>query len=672
MMTIAGDNEPPPFPISIGTGRNLGEAKLLSITWPDLVAQLSVHKQSDTKGGPFFIGGYFNGEDRQAVNMVGRTLLTIDIDETQITLKQLEQTIDASFPFTFCCYSTFSHSIDCPKIRIVAPLSREISQLEYRRMSRAVGSKLKGIKLDPCSYVPNQVMYSPRCPNKSKAWTMYRDGEWLNPDEYLDDDLVFENFDSLDIAIANKPLDLPQERINKILTDYQNDDLDYHDWLNVGFALHHEFEGNVQGLKLWIEWSSSSKKHNENENKKEWSNFNRKNNKPASPMTMATLIQRVSKKGGAMAALADRIGEIPKDKIKVNNTGIDRFVMNNLLQEMELKALDDVFVLDGLAVLGEWTVLYAAPNTGKTLITLRMLSDSAQAGVIKGSAVYYANCDDSAKGVRTKIRLANRTGINMLTPGYNDFTPTALMDEMLNMINSDVATGKIVVLDTLKKFTDTMDKKDSSDFGRIARAFVAKGGTLICLAHTNKHKIDGRSIHSGTSDIKDDSDCVYIIEHVGQMDMTDGTTKHSVEFVNDKARADVEQKMAFTYLKQKGMEYDQIFDSVSRGDGEDIIMAKKHKMRAKHEDEDQPALDSIKKALSDKEISKTELKQIMAIDSGFGHKKCVKIIDRWTASIQEGGLLYQRDEGVKKMIGLNGSFYHPDDDLDPFDDGIPF
>ena len=56
----------------------------------------------------------------------------------------------------------------------------------------------------------------------------------------------------------------------------------------------------------------------------------------------------------------------------------------------------------------------------------------------------------------------------------------------------------MIILDTLKKFTDLMNKKASSEFGKLARTFVGAGGTIIALAHTNKNKDEeGKGVTGG-------------------------------------------------------------------------------------------------------------------------------------------------------------------------------
>ena len=80
--------------------------------------------------------------------------------------------------------------------------------------------------------------------------------------------------------------------------------------------------------------------------------------------------------------------------------------------------------------------------------------------------------------------------------------------------------------------------------------------------HTNKHKnAEGKSIYSGTSDIRDDSDCVFIINKVEGGLFED---QAAVEFINDKARGDVADKMSFSYSKKQGQSYVDLVNSVQR------------------------------------------------------------------------------------------------------------
>jgi len=237
---------------------------------------------------------------------------------------------------------------------------------------------------------------------------------------------------------------------------------------------------------------------------------------------------------------------------------------------MKKKMLEDVFVMKDIAILGQWTAVYASSNTGKTLLTLWLLREQIKGGVVAGSNIFYVNADDTYRGAVEKTELAEKWGMQVLIPNNKGFEHNHINTLMKKLAGDDQAKGVVIVLDTLKKFTDLMDKRLASAFGEVARQFVSAGGTLICLAHTNKHKdADGKGIYSGTSDIVDDSDCVYVIDKVSTEDNGVSST-HTVEFNNIKARGDVDSTAAFSYQKQVGQSYEELLNSVKRVGSYDV------------------------------------------------------------------------------------------------------
>jgi hypothetical protein len=265
------------------------------------------------------------------------------------------------------------------------------------------------------------------------------------------------------------------------------------------------------------------------------------------------------------AAVAEQEG--PLDRLK-------GFSITGQSADLRRQMLEDKFVLDQIAILGQWTNLYAAPNTGKTLLTLAMLRDQIRAKVICGEQVFYINADDTHRGMVEKLEIAEPIGLQMLVPNHQGFVVSNILGLMSELAIAKEAANVVVVLDTLKKFTDLMDKRVASEFGNIARGFVAAGGTLITLAHTNKHKdSEGKSIYSGTSDIRDDGDCFYIIDKIG-VDKGFGTERHTVEFTNDKARGDVASTVGFSFEKRVGGTYVDLLDSVKRLNSGEIERSK--------------------------------------------------------------------------------------------------
>jgi hypothetical protein len=214
---------------------------------------------------------------------------------------------------------------------------------------------------------------------------------------------------------------------------------------------------------------------------------------------------------------------------------LTQFSLKGSSTEMEKKMLVDKFVLGRIAILGQATVIYAKPNTGKTLLALNLLIEVIGASRVEGADVFYVNADDTFRGLVEKTKLAEQYGFHMLAPGHNGFNTKLFVGYLQTMIKENSASGKIIVLDTLKKFADLMDKKTSSEFMRVGRAFVSNGGTLILLAHTNKNRdSEGKVIFGGTSDIVDDVDCAYTLDEISST-----LDEKTVMFENIKARGDV-------------------------------------------------------------------------------------------------------------------------------------
>lgn len=241
-----------------------------------------------------------------------------------------------------------------------------------------------------------------------------------------------------------------------------------------------------------------------------------------------------------------------------NKFALNQFSLNGHSEAMKKQMLEDKYILGRLAIYGQYTVFYASPNVGKTLLILWMIIQSIEKGDINGSDIFYINADDDFKGLTYKVELAETYGFHMLSPGHNDFKTAKFLDYIKTMIKEGTAKGKIIFLDTLKKFADVMRKDKCSDFGKIMREFVLSGGSIICLGHVNKHKDPaGKSVFGGTSDITDDADCYYMLEQIQVNDKL-----KTVRFENHKSRGNVDKTATFTYTIANVQNYQQLLDSV--------------------------------------------------------------------------------------------------------------
>jgi len=110
--------------------------------------------------------------------------------------------------------------------------------------------------------------------------------------------------DDLETLFNNSPLQLDADEIDEILALIPNDteELDaegnlirigahYDDYIEVGMALHHQFEGSEEGFKKWVAWASASTKFDLKHARYRWDkSFGDAKN----PVRMATLIQKAN------------------------------------------------------------------------------------------------------------------------------------------------------------------------------------------------------------------------------------------------------------------------------------------------------------------------------------------------------------------------------------------
>jgi archaellum biogenesis ATPase FlaH len=326
----------------------------------------------------------------------------------------------------------------------------------------------------------------------------------------------------------------------------------------------------------------------------------------------------------------------------------NQFSITNQLDAMKTQMLNDVFVLDGIALLGQLTAIYAKPNTGKTLLTLWMLTESIKAGRIKGENVYYINADDTYKGLLTKGEVAKKHGFSMIAPSFMEFKVEDFNNHLRQLIADDSARGVIIVLDTLKKFTDLMDKKKGSEFMKLAREFASNGGTMIMLAHTNKNRsFDGKVVAGGTSDITDDCDCAYTLDEV----QGNSKTHKDVLFENFKSRGNVKKELLATYATSDNASitnYHNLLNSVQIASGGDIDQAKKERDAATKALDDKNAIDAITDAIKQGNHKKADLlKFVTGIEWRISHRKAKKALDDYTGTKLSNSSLWRVQIGER-------------------------
>jgi KaiC/GvpD/RAD55 family RecA-like ATPase len=303
---------------------------------------------------------------------------------------------------------------------------------------------------------------------------------------------------------------------------------------------------------------------------------------------------------------------------------LDKFSLRGQLPRLEELSKEQVQLLYGIALSGQATVIYASPNTGKTLLVLHLLLDGIRRGVINSAMLYYINVDDTLSGLRTKLEFAEEHGFHMLSEGYRDFSATEFLETLHEVTVSGQANGVVIILDTLKKFADLMDKRKASTFSKYIRQFVLQGGTVIALAHTNKNPgPDGKPRYAGTTDIVDDFDCAYTLAEVST---SEETQEKVVEFRNIKRRGDVVRRVAYSYSIEDGLSYGELLLSVKKVDDTQLVAVKK----AEELKSDAEVITAVITCIRDGVNTKMRLVEATAERAGTSKRNALKVLEKYT------------------------------------------
>ena len=132
------------------------------------------------KGG--FVGGHLKDNRRKRENVAYRSMLTHDADHAD---KDFISRYETEHKYASCLYTTHGHTPETPRVRILVPLTRDVTPDEYIAIARYFSEGLGMDMFDECSYRPHQLMYWPTTPSNGEYVFKHCDGEWLDPDKYL-------------------------------------------------------------------------------------------------------------------------------------------------------------------------------------------------------------------------------------------------------------------------------------------------------------------------------------------------------------------------------------------------------------------------------------------------------------------------------------------------------
>lgn len=184
--------------IAVGNSRMDKKWKNQDISWADLCARcgstirttetveeyrkLKKGQQDGIKDVGGFVGGHLREGRRKNGMVLCRSLLTLDMD---YGTPDIWDEITLFHDFKCCVYSTHKHTPEHPRLRLLIPLKREISEEEYPAVARMVAKEIGVDLFDDTTYEASRLMYWPSTSANGEFFYKVQDGAELDPDEYL-------------------------------------------------------------------------------------------------------------------------------------------------------------------------------------------------------------------------------------------------------------------------------------------------------------------------------------------------------------------------------------------------------------------------------------------------------------------------------------------------------
>ena len=139
-------------------------------------------KQDAIKDVGGFVMGKLKGGRRKKDCVEFRSALTLDMDHAS---QDIPEQVEMFFDFRCLIYSTHKHTGENPRLRLIIPLSRNVSPDEYVAVARKVAEDIGIEMFDDTTYEPSRLMYWPS--TSADGEFIFRDieGEPLNPDDVL-------------------------------------------------------------------------------------------------------------------------------------------------------------------------------------------------------------------------------------------------------------------------------------------------------------------------------------------------------------------------------------------------------------------------------------------------------------------------------------------------------
>jgi len=235
---------------------------------------------------------------------------------------------------------------------------------------------------------------------------------------------------------------------------------------------------------------------------------------------------------------------------KPNRSASKDFFDDLVLSESHVAGMHDAkFIVPNLIVQSHLVAIAAPANSGKTALLIHFSAEIAQAGY----KLYYVNCDASPSDLKRHFAHAKQNKYQLIAPdAIQGKSPNDVILKFRDYQQGlDDLSNIVIILDTLKKFVDVIEKRAARELYSLLRALTVRGCTVVLLGHTNKHPgRDGQLIFEGTGDLRNDVDELFYLD--AEKDESKSLLRLTTR--PDKVRADIKPRSFVIHLPDRTVE----------------------------------------------------------------------------------------------------------------------
>lgn len=282
-------------------------------------------------------------------------------------------------------------------------------------------------------------------------------------------------------------------------------DCDYDDWIAVGMALHHEYEGHPDALLLWDKWSSAGLKYRDFADlSNRWQGFGQTTGRQVTIQTLMRLADVVD---------AFELQPIVEPEVMAGMTTANdkpaRFT-SIPFGDVLAQPVTAPYFIKGVLPRAALTILFGESGAGKSFIVLDMCMAIARGlewrghRVRQGRVVYV--CTEGQGGFLRRVRAY---GAHHQVDGAG--VPFRVVLDVPDLLrNDDVALARqivaaggadLIVIDTLMRATAGGDENSSEDMGKALahaqRLHLNTGADVLLVHHAGKDLTKGSRGWSG-------------------------------------------------------------------------------------------------------------------------------------------------------------------------------